>query len=362
MKLSDFLFQYPTHGLHDGICRVRTFLGKDQQRCAVLTDLGRKNPSASVTNAIEIISESLLRRGFLMEPVTWIEHYEPEGEGPWYHDSFDLVTFPEGSAVWKPVRMEFVCDLLACDSSEFAKTTLQIPRMCIELAQIRRKMDPFLDFPYLPAPDILRRRLEIADRQISKQTLREAVERGAGERELSALLKRDLSLLGEVYAHPAEEYICFSEFPIGDGGRVDFIVLSGRSRMDATLIEIKGAESGIVTQTGYQNFTGKTKEASYQLQQRYGYIFRNYESFRKHLHRMRKKAEEGKIREGCLVGPYGRLLVDPNKDIHLHFAAISGRTLDDLSESRKRHDFELTSTPPILLESWDSWINKLTRE
>ena len=80
------------------------------------------------------------------------------------------------------------------------------------------------------------------------QQLRGLIDNCAGERDLQRLIGSDLSLRGEMYAQPDEEYLAFAEFPIDDG-RVDFALFSGRSRMDITLIEIKGAQFYLTTGT-----------------------------------------------------------------------------------------------------------------
>ena len=71
--------------------------------------------------------------------------------------------------------------------------------------------------------------------------MKELIDAGASERELDALIKKDLSLIAEIYSSPDDEYIVFSEFPLGEK-RVDFAIFSSRSTMDVTFIEIKGAD------------------------------------------------------------------------------------------------------------------------
>jgi len=76
VKVSDFVFRFNSGSWsgRDGICRVRTFVGKNSDLIAVLTDLGDKNPSASVTNSVETIRECLIDKGFIQESTLVVEH------------------------------------------------------------------------------------------------------------------------------------------------------------------------------------------------------------------------------------------------------------------------------------------------
>ncbi|MDG2850078.1 DUF4263 domain-containing protein [Vibrio parahaemolyticus] len=169
-----------------------------------------------------------------------------------------------------------------------------------------------------------------------------------------------MSVFGDFYSQPNEEYIVFSEFPILDGS-VDFVVFSGRSRMDVTLIEVKGADFNIINSTGYKSFSAKTNEAIDQVRNRLGLIYRDYNDFRKIFLDIKNKVESGEQIHNSLVGPKGKLQVDDNKDINIHTVVIAGRGKADYDESRKRQDLEYNTKPPIRLESWDSFINKMPR-
>lgn len=46
--------------------------------------------------------------------------------------------------------------------------------------------------------------------------MKELIDAGASERELDALMKKDLSLIAEIYSYPKDEYIVFSEFLLGE--------------------------------------------------------------------------------------------------------------------------------------------------
>ena len=84
------------------------------------------------------------------------------------------------------------------------------------------------------------------------------------EWKLDALIKNDLSLIAEIYSYPNDEYIVFSEFPVGER-RVDFAIFSGRSTMDVTFIEIKGADFNLKKRGHYDNLNAKIEEANSQI-------------------------------------------------------------------------------------------------
>jgi hypothetical protein len=174
-------------------------------------------------------------------------------------------------------------------------------------------------------------------------------------------LKQDLSIFGEIYALPHEEYIAFSEFPVGDGF-VDFAIFTGRSRMDVVLIEIKGADFYLTNGDAYGKFAAKIDEGAHQIRTRLGVFTRSYEEFRQHVHMIREKAESGSRSHNSFVGPCRPLQVDPDKDVNVRYVVIGGRTRDDVQESRKRNDYERSFNPNIKLESWDSWLRKLRRQ
>jgi len=195
---------------------------------------------------------------------------------------------------------------------------------------------------------------------ISKASLQALVDQKVGERELQAVLKKDLSIFGEAYAKPDDEYICFSEFPLGEGF-VDFAVFTGRSRMDVILIEIKGAEFNLTNSDHYGDFNYKVNQAAGQLRERLGYIFRNEIAFREKVHSVREKVEQGAQLYNSFCGPLRGLHVDPHKDVTVRTVLIGGRTVNDYVESVKRHDYERTFNPSIRIESWDTWLRRLQR-
>lgn len=361
MKISDFIHRFPTAcgTRQDGICRVRIFVGSNSTILALLTDLGDKNTSSSVTNSIELLCKSLLTRGAVSNQCSFIEHYEANA---FRGDTFDLVTFGDsGAPHWNSIKRGDAEALLGCDARELSARTLDQPRLLNEIDRIRNEIDPFIDSPWPEAPEITKRRNNIESRMISKSLIIDLVERGVGEQELQRLLKQDLSIFAEIYADPKDEYICFSEFPIADGA-VDFAVFSGRSRMDVTLIEVKGAEFHLVNQGHYDKFAGKIDEAIDQIRKRLRHVIDGIREFRAQVHRVRQNVEEGKSQYNSLLGPDGHLEVDPDKDINIRCVVIGGRTRDDYEESKKRHDVERSTHPPIRVESWDTWLRKVRRE
>lgn len=201
----------------------------------MLTDLGEKNTSSSVTNSIEYLCESLVKRGVVPNGCTFIEHYE----GPHSrHDTFNQVSFnADGAPDWRSLNLATVQELLSCEATELIVPTINSIRLLGEIEKIRNEIDPFIDSPWPENPAVINRRHEIESKMIGKRAIAELVQSGATEQELQRLLKADLSVFAEIYADPKEEYICFSEFPVADGS-VDFAVFSGRSRMDVILIEV----------------------------------------------------------------------------------------------------------------------------
>jgi hypothetical protein len=221
--------------------------------------------------------------------------------------------------------------------------------------------DPFIDFPYQEPPRVIRRKVEIERQMLSKSALESLINSGAAERELQGFLRRDLSIFGEMYAQPSDDYICFCEFPIADGA-VDFALFTGTSRMDVVLVEIKGADFYLVNADSYGAFSQKVNQAAHQIRERLAAVYNGgYDKFRLEMHSIRKKVESGKSTYRSFMGPTKGLGVDPNKDINIWPVVIGGRARDPLEESRKRHQYETHFTPRIKIESWDSWLQKLRR-
>lgn len=357
MKILDIV-----HSFHDGrnrvsrgLCRVRSFVG-ETGTFVLMTDLGDKNNGQSVTNAVEMITGSLIRQGLVLEPAIFIEHYERDDP---VHDTFDrVILYPKTG--WSSLSRNEVIVMLGCNQSELDDRSILNIRIVEQADNLRFQKNPFVDSRFSDSNEVIARKLEINASMISKGAISALVQAGAGEQEIQRLLKTDLSVFGEAYAKPDDEYICFSEFPIADG-TVGFAVFTGRSRMDIILIEVKGAEFNLLNSNHYREFNHKVLEAAGQIRSRLGVIYRSLESFRKGAHQIRVRAEKGETVHNALLGPYLKLLVDPNKDINIRTVVIGGRMQNDREESSKRHDYESTFTPSIRIESWDTWLRRLQR-
>jgi len=361
MKINDIIFRYsfPRNYKRDGICRVRTFVNSAFQPIVLITDLGLKNTSASITNSIEIIFASLVDRLIVPRESIFIEHYEPPFMGG---HNFSIVTVKQSDEpVWEDIKLADLLNLLECSKSEITTLTIDNSVLINEIYKLRTIIDPHLDLPSQVESNYLTRQFEIENNSISVTEISQIINNNSNEQQLLALLKRDLSILAEVYARPHDNYICFSEFPL-NGGFVDFVLLTGTSWMDVFLIEIKGANFNILNQGFYQKFNYKIETAIGQIRDRLGYIHRNREEFRKSIHAIRERVLSGESIYNSFIGPNRTTLVDKNKDINIHNVIIGGRTIDDLKESRKRYDLEWSLSLPIKLESWDTFIRKLRRK
>ena len=322
----------------------------------MLTDLGDKNNGQSVTNAVEMIVESLTSQGYVIPPATFIEHYE---RNDWRSDTFDKVMLAPRTT-WEKVSRNCVLEMVGGDDDELADRSASNPRIVSQADMLLFRQDPFVGSRFPESKEVTRRRLEIIDGMISKASIGALVKAGAGEQELQLALKADLSIFGEAYAKPDDEYICFSEYPLAEGF-VDFVVFTGRSRMDVILIEVKGADFNLLTTNHYKSFSHKITQAAGQISGRVGSIFRDYEKFRSMAHAIRCRAEAGDKTYNAFLGPRSTLGVDPNKDVNVRCVVIGGRTQNDLEESEKRQDYESNSVPPVRIESWDTWLRRLQR-
>ncbi|RKD28878.1 Shedu immune nuclease family protein [Lacrimispora algidixylanolytica] len=367
MKLNDFIFEYESNTRYPGLCRIRTFINNKNELYVVFTDLDIKNPSASVTNDLEKIYYGLMNNGFITQKYKVIEHYEHIDVflslGDAKFGEFSLVELKAGDmTLWHRCNVKQILEFLDVKEEEFLNKTWNDWRHINTIEQKRTRIYPFLDYGFNENIEVIRRRLELEDNKLNKVQISELISNKSAEKDFLDLLKKDLTIFAEVYASPPEEYICFSEFPIGDGGRVDFALFSSRSRMDVTLIEIKGAEFELmVNNGGYYTFSKKMEIAISQIKARSGYVHRNYSEFRKYVHQVRQEVEGGNRLYNSLIGPKGNLLVDPNKDINIRYIVIGGRTNDDLRESWKRHEYECSNNPPMHIETWNSFIRRMSR-
>ena len=206
---------------------------------------------------------------------------------------------------------------------------------------------------------MVQRLFEIEKNQITKESLQTLVNSNSTESTLQKQVKKDLSILAEVYAAPQHEYICFSEFPIGKGF-VDFVLFTGRSRMDVILIEVKGADFFLTNAGTYNKISSKVEIAIDQTRNRLRYIYENYMTFKQEMHEIRETVESGQTIYNSFKGCNKFLNVDSKKEIKIQSIIIAGRTRNDYEESKKRHDYEFNSIR-IMIESWNSWLRKLRR-
>jgi hypothetical protein len=209
---------------------------------------------------------------------------------------------------------------------------------------------------------VTKRKLEIIAGQIPKALISALIDNGSNEQALQRILKQDLSLIAEVYAFPEDEYLCFSEFPVGEG-QVDFALFTGRSWMDVVLIEVKGADYYLLNRNSYGNFASKFNEAVKQIQGRLATIYNDgLKKFQHQVYMLKARAEAGERVYNAFLGPMSNLGVDPEKGVNVRFVVIGGRTRDDLEESKQRQNFERTFVPPLKIETWDTWLRKLRRD
>jgi len=359
MKTGDFIFRIPSE-FRDSLCRIRLFkLGQDKW-VALLTDVGRKNTGQSVTNNVEHIRQKLIAEGYIDDRSLIIEHYE-RNDLTRFSPTYDIVTFDKkGRPQWQPIKLQEAVQICDSTQQEIESNLSDKGALMKDLDFKRLQIWPEMDLPSKESKIVIKRRQDIARSMISKDAILNLVAEGATEAQIQTLLKNDLSVFGEIYAQPTEEYISFSEFPIGSG-RADFVVFTGTSRMDVIVVEVKGADFTFSNNDSYGNFSSKINEAAQQLRQKINHIRSGYEHFRVFAHDIRAKVEKGKNIYNSLCGPKGLLAVDPNKDIYISGIVIGGRCRDNLYESKIRHQYEVMSNPRIRIESWDSWLKKLTR-
>ncbi|MGO4379205.1 Shedu anti-phage system protein SduA domain-containing protein [Pseudoduganella sp. RAF53_2] len=340
MKISDFIFRYQAHrdSVHDSICRVRLF--HTDRVSALLTDLGDRNTGSSVANSIESLRHHLIDAGHIDQSARIVEHYEANHLS---EATFALVTEVDGLPNWQKLCTADAAALLGCAEIALEHHTLDDPRLAAQIDKLRVQINPYIDRPQQESVAVLNRRNEILRQRIPVEQLRSLIEEGATALEMHHLIAQDLSLIAELYAQPEEEYIAFSQFPV-DSGFVDFALFSGRSRMDVTLVEIKGTAFHL-------------DEARAQISSRLGYIVRQYPQFRAMAHRIRDRVEQGHPAYNSFPGPRLPLQVEAARDINVNYVVIGGRAVDAV----ERQAFEMSFEPFIQLETWDSWLQKLRR-
>src|SRR5262245_52271962 len=133
------------HSFHDrrtrisrGLCRVRSFVASSAT-VVLLTDLGDKNPGQSVTNAVELVIDSLLEQGLVIPPATFIEHYERDA---WSADSFDLVT--TSPTAWTKLSRDEVLRLIGEQQAELDDRSTTNARIIEYADRLRFRRDPFV--------------------------------------------------------------------------------------------------------------------------------------------------------------------------------------------------------------------------
>jgi hypothetical protein len=340
MKISDFIFRYQAHreSVHDSICRVRIFHA--DRVVALLTDLGERNTGSSVSNSIESLRKHLIEAGHISDAARVIEHYESTHLS---EAAFARISEVHGLPHWEKLSFAEAIAMLGCPEVELNRHTMDDPRLAMQIEKLRVQIDPYIDRPYQESVAVLNRRNEILRHRVPVEQLRAAIDDGANALAMHRLIAQDLSLIAELYARPEEEYIAFSQFPV-DSGFVDFALFSGRSQLDVTLVEIKGADFAL-------------DEARIQIASRLSYIVRQYPQFPAMVHRIRDRVEQGHPAYNSFPGPRLPLQVDIARDINVNYVVIGGRTVD----AGERRAFEMSFEPFIRLESWESWLTKLRR-
>lgn len=283
------------------------------------------NDGQSVTNAVEWIVESLVQQGYVIPPATFIEHYE---RSDFQSDTFDKVTLTP-SVSWQSIGKQALLELIGGFVAELDDRSSKNNRIAGQANHFRYRRNPFVDSRAQESNAVVKRRLDIEAGMISKESVNSLVQSGSGEQDLQRLLKTDLSIFGEAYAKPDDEYICFSEYPLASGS-IDFVVFTGRSRMDIILIEVKGAGFNLLNSNHYRAFNHKVAESATQIHDRLGIIFGDLHTFPKDAHARRVRAEQGEKLHNAFLGPYQLLQVDPDKEVNVRSVVIGGRTINDL--------------------------------
>ena len=358
MKINDFIFRYKNPvAIIPGIYRVRTFVNRKNDIYVVLSELD-ENPSESITNSIEFIVNELIYQNKIPPESKIIEHYS---SSLYSSEEFDLVTFDSNMKPnWKPVRFKTILKILDCSDEEFDNYRNN-QRVKKEIEDAILGVPKLREFKYSENPDITERRLEIVLNQHNKDDIIRLLSDDPEEHRLNKFLREDLSLIAECYANPSEEYICFAEFPVGER-RADFALFTGRSRMNVYLIEIKGADKDLRRKNHYGEFRSSVQEGIGQLKKHSDWCSKNYEEFRKHTYNILEEVKKGNNPYHAFLGPKYKLMVDPNKDIRLHYVLIAGKTEDDINDSKKRDMEERSVNVDMQIETWNSWLNKLARE
>jgi Domain of unknown function (DUF4263) len=351
MSEKDFIMEFRNKISHlMGLCRVRIFLPSQEKSVVVITDIGDLNPGPSVTNSIENIVTILLEQKLINKSTIVIENYEPTFL--FYH-TYDIVNFDENFfPEWTNVTADEVANI--CGASELTVSSIVEDNINL-VKQVISKGKLILQGGYnitgKKAHDTIK---------VYKKDIRHLIETKSGEREFQAVLKNDLSLIAEVYADPKNEYICFSEFPIANR-KADFVLFTGRSKMSVFVFEVKGADFFFSNTGHYKKMNEKINTCKHQIVETISTVNKEfYLDFHSFCHKVRSDVEDGVMTFNSLMGAKKYLQVDPKKEIKIYGVIIGGRTRNEIYESKLRHNEERMGQN-IIIESWNSWLNKLER-
>jgi Domain of unknown function (DUF4263) len=360
MKFLDSIIRFPSalNPRAFGTCRLRLFHSEGATPAVLLTDLGELSSGVSITNSIETVIREIFEVGLVLDKsALFIEHYESV-HGP---ETFDLVNIPEtGFCSWQSIGRVEAKRILGCDDSELSSSIEGSPRLLNHATQLYYEIRSNERLTPRVSSEKLNRQLQIEKSKLTKSDVLSLVEAGSTENELRRLLSRDPSFLGDAFSELPEEYILFSEFPIGDGF-VDYVLFTGRSRMDVLLIEIKGADFNFQNTSGYRALSSRINEAAHQLRVRCTIINDSLDEHRKKFHALRSNVENGAEVFKSFSGPETPLQVDPEKSINIRCVIIGGRMQDDREESLLRHEFESHFIPRLRVDSWDSLLKRIRR-
>lgn len=353
MKISDYILKFKSYRMREeGVCRVRLFVNLRREFICVLTDIGDMSNAPYLDTVCGAAIHTLYDEGLLLNCQFLI-----------LHDDFDnkMVLIDQYGNIERQLTKKEVEILTECDEKEFAYKSVEILSIRRRIEKKLYEINPFIDNQYLKSPSYIKREIEIQENAVSKKELKELIEQGASEKKLDDLIKKDLSLIAEIYSHPYDEYIVFSEFPLGDS-RVDFAIFSDRSTMNVTFIEIKGADFNLKKKGHYDSLNAKVEEANSQIRNHRKYIYNDYESFRRKMHEIRLRAESGEKIYNAFLSPKMNLQVDSNKNVDVRFVIVAGKTPEnDIEESDLRYQFGRNNRD-VELFSWNSWIRRLSRD
>ena len=161
------------HSYHDGknrvsrgLCRVRSFVSQSGT-VILLTDLGDKNDGQSVTNAVEMVIDSLIRQGLVLEPANFIEHHERDNP---LSDTFDKISL-HPKTDWSNLSRADALAILGCNPSELDDRSVLNTRIVAQADSLRFRKNPFVDSKFSDSNDVISRKLEINAGMISKSSI-----------------------------------------------------------------------------------------------------------------------------------------------------------------------------------------------